>query len=94
MALALSILLQSLGRFINVEVVNSPLDVLIVACVGLALNIASATVIHGKDRTYVYFQPGLTVLRQITAAMAMATATRAGLNHWLTFLNSIKLTMS
>ncbi|KAF8347863.1 CDF zinc transporter [Amanita rubescens] len=46
MALALSILLQSLGRFINIEVVNSPLDVLIVACVGLALNIASATVVH------------------------------------------------
>ncbi|KAF8737215.1 hypothetical protein AX14_013251 [Amanita brunnescens Koide BX004] len=46
MALAFSILLQSLSRFINIEVVDSPFQVLIVACVGLALNIASATVAH------------------------------------------------
>lgn len=58
MALALSILLQSLGRFLNVQVVDSPLDVLIVACVGLALNIASATVVHGTDRTYVIITRG------------------------------------
>lgn len=74
-ALAFSILLQSISRFVNIEVVDSPFQVLIVACVGLALNIASATVVHGTDRTCVDYQPTLTVLRQITAVTAIATRT-------------------
>ncbi|KAF8817385.1 cation efflux protein [Phlegmacium glaucopus] len=46
LALALSICLQSIERFVHVETVDSPMLVLIVACVGLSLNIISAFVIH------------------------------------------------
>ncbi|KAF8630132.1 hypothetical protein AX15_003088 [Amanita polypyramis BW_CC] len=46
LALALSIFLQSLERFVNVETIDSPLLILIVACVGLSLNIASVIVVH------------------------------------------------
>ncbi|KAM6497119.1 CDF zinc transporter [Amanita muscaria] len=46
LALALSIFLQSIERFVNVEPVDSPILILIVGGVGLALNIASALVIH------------------------------------------------
>ncbi|KAF8906263.1 CDF zinc transporter [Gymnopilus junonius] len=46
LALALSICLQSLERFVNVEVVDSPKLVLIIGCVGLGLNILSAIVVH------------------------------------------------
>lgn len=48
LALALSICLQSLERFVNVEVVDSPKLVLIIGCVGLGLNILSAIVVHGE----------------------------------------------
>ncbi|KAF8159476.1 CDF zinc transporter [Crassisporium funariophilum] len=46
LALALSICLQSIERFVHVEVVNSPKLVLIIGCIGLTLNIISALVIH------------------------------------------------
>jgi len=46
LALALSIFLQSLERFINIQPVESPILVLIVACIGLGLNILSAFVVH------------------------------------------------
>jgi zinc transporter 1 len=46
LALALSICLQSIERFVHIQTVDSPLLVLIVACVGLCLNILSAFVIH------------------------------------------------
>ncbi|WWC88949.1 uncharacterized protein L201_003864 [Kwoniella dendrophila CBS 6074] len=45
-ALALSIFLQALERFINVEDVDHPLWVMIVGCCGLALNIVSILVVH------------------------------------------------
>ncbi|WWC69824.1 uncharacterized protein I206_103767 [Kwoniella pini CBS 10737] len=45
-ALALSIFLQSIERFINVEDVDHPLWVMIVGCCGLALNIVSILVVH------------------------------------------------
>jgi len=48
LALALSICLQSIERFVHVEVVNSPKLVLIIGCIGLGLNIISAIVVHGK----------------------------------------------
>jgi zinc transporter 1 len=48
LALALSICLQSMERFVHVEVVNSPKLVLIIGCIGLGLNITSAIVVHGK----------------------------------------------
>ncbi|KAJ3780484.1 putative CDF zinc transporter, partial [Lentinula aff. detonsa] len=46
LALALSIFLQSLERFIEIEQVQNPEDVLIVGCVGLALNILSVLFVH------------------------------------------------
>jgi zinc transporter 1 len=51
LALALSICLQSMERFIIVEVVTSPELVLIVGCIGLVLNIIGAIVVHGKRRS-------------------------------------------
>ncbi|WWD03181.1 hypothetical protein V865_001228 [Kwoniella europaea PYCC6329] len=45
-ALALSIFLQSIERFINVEEVDHPLWVMIVGCCGLALNVVSILVVH------------------------------------------------
>lgn len=48
LALALSIFLQSLERFINIQPVESPILVLIVACIGLGLNILGAFVVHGE----------------------------------------------
>jgi len=52
LALALSIFLQSVERFINIEFVKDPFSVLIVGCVGLALNILSASIVHehGHER--------------------------------------------
>jgi len=49
LALALSIFLQSIERFINIQPVDSPILVLIVACIGLGLNILSAFVVHGES---------------------------------------------
>ncbi|WVW84339.1 hypothetical protein I302_106373 [Kwoniella bestiolae CBS 10118] len=45
-ALALSILLQSIERFIYVEEVDHPLWVMIVGCCGLVLNVISILVVH------------------------------------------------
>jgi zinc transporter 1 len=46
LALALSILLQSLERFINIEPVKNPVSMLIVGGVGLTLNLLSASFVH------------------------------------------------
>jgi len=46
LALALSICLQSIERFTNIQPVDSPLLVLITACTGLGLNILSAFIVH------------------------------------------------
>lgn len=46
LALALSILLQSIERFVHLETVDHPILILIVGCVGLGLNVLSALVIH------------------------------------------------
>ncbi|KAJ3560547.1 hypothetical protein NP233_g10767 [Leucocoprinus birnbaumii] len=46
LALALSIFLQSVERFVHVEVIDEPFLVLVIGCVGLALNIVSAFVVH------------------------------------------------
>lgn len=46
LALALSIFLQSIERFVHLEVVEQPFLVLIIGCVGLGLNIISAFVVH------------------------------------------------
>ncbi|CAI7630384.1 unnamed protein product [Penicillium pancosmium] len=46
LALGVSIFLQSIERFISIEVVEQPKLVLIIGCVGLALNIISACFLH------------------------------------------------
>ncbi|KAJ7224163.1 cation efflux protein [Mycena pura] len=46
LALALSIFLQSIERFINIEPVNTPVQIIIIGSVGLALNIVSVLVVH------------------------------------------------
>jgi zinc transporter 1 len=46
LSLALSIFLQSLERFINMEHVKEPFLMLIVGCVGLTLNLLSAYFVH------------------------------------------------
>lgn len=49
LALGLSILLQSIERFIFLQHVESPKLVLIVGCVGLTLNLVSAAFLHEHD---------------------------------------------
>ncbi|KAI0841358.1 cation efflux protein [Hypoxylon sp. FL0890] len=46
LALGISIFLQSIERFISIQRVENPKLVLIMGCVGLALNIISATLLH------------------------------------------------
>ncbi|KAH7905983.1 putative CDF zinc transporter [Hygrophoropsis aurantiaca] len=46
LALALSIFLQAVERFVNIQPVDNPLFVLIVGGVGLALNILSVLIVH------------------------------------------------
>ncbi|KAI0128140.1 cation efflux protein [Hypoxylon sp. NC0597] len=46
LALGISIFLQSIERFISIERIENPKLVLIMGCVGLALNIISATLLH------------------------------------------------
>ncbi|KAH7920619.1 cation efflux protein [Leucogyrophana mollusca] len=46
LALALSIFLQAVERFVNVQSVDQPIFVLIVGCVGLLLNILSVLIVH------------------------------------------------
>lgn len=52
LALGLSIALQSIERFISLEEVQKPKLVLIVGCVGLALNIVSALFLHEHDHDH------------------------------------------
>jgi Co/Zn/Cd efflux system component len=47
-ALALSIFLQSIERFISVEPIKDPLSVIIVGAVGLCINLLSAFIVHGQ----------------------------------------------
>jgi zinc transporter 1 len=48
LALALSIFLQSIERFINVPEVDNPFLVFIVGCVGLVLNSLCIMLCHGE----------------------------------------------
>ncbi|KXN81685.1 Zinc/cadmium resistance protein, partial [Leucoagaricus sp. SymC.cos] len=45
-ALALSIFLQSIERFVHVQAIENPFSVLIVGCIGLGLNILNVLVVH------------------------------------------------
>ncbi|KAG5636866.1 hypothetical protein H0H81_006588 [Sphagnurus paluster] len=47
LALALSIFLQSIERFIHVEPIDQPIQVLIIGAIGLFLNVISILVVHG-----------------------------------------------
>lgn len=51
-ALGLSITVQSIHRFIFIEYVDNPKLVLIVGCIGLALNIVSALFLHEHSHDY------------------------------------------
>ena len=56
LALALSIFLQSIERFIHIAPVNSPFMMMVIGCVGLGLNILSAFFAHGKcHNATIYF---------------------------------------
>ncbi|KAI1081665.1 cation efflux protein [Whalleya microplaca] len=46
LALGVSIFLSSIERFISIQVVENPKLVLIIGCIGLTLNIISATLLH------------------------------------------------
>jgi zinc transporter 1 len=48
----LSILLQSIDRFISVPEIDHPLWVLIVGCCGLALNVLSILLVHGTSPSH------------------------------------------
>ncbi|KAE8149774.1 cation efflux protein [Aspergillus avenaceus] len=52
LALGVSIFLQSIERFISIEIVEQPKLVLIIGCVGLALNIISASVLHDHGHSH------------------------------------------
>ena len=47
LALGISIFLQSIERFVSLQLVEEPKLVLIMGCVGLTLNIISALFLHG-----------------------------------------------
>ncbi|KAI1518054.1 Cation efflux protein [Pyrenophora tritici-repentis] len=51
-ALGVSIALQAIERFISIEHVQNPKLVLIVGCVGLALNVISALFLHEHDHDH------------------------------------------
>ncbi|KAK5212211.1 hypothetical protein LTR41_002453 [Exophiala xenobiotica] len=52
LALGVSILLQSIERFVSLQHVENPMLVLIVGCVGLVLNIISATFLHEHQHNH------------------------------------------
>ncbi|KAF2134866.1 hypothetical protein P153DRAFT_362589 [Dothidotthia symphoricarpi CBS 119687] len=52
LALGLSILLQSIERFISLEHVENPKLMLIVGCIGLFLNVISALFLHEHDHDH------------------------------------------
>ncbi|OTA95283.1 hypothetical protein M434DRAFT_69581 [Hypoxylon sp. CO27-5] len=70
LALGISIFLQSIERFISIERIENPKLVLIMGCVGLALNIISATLLHehhGHDHVASHRHPSLTHTQPISA---------------------------
>ncbi|KAF9885326.1 hypothetical protein FE257_013043 [Aspergillus nanangensis] len=52
LALGVSIFLQSIERFVSLQRVEKPKLILIIGCVGLALNILSATFLHEHDHDH------------------------------------------
>ncbi|PYH82292.1 putative cation diffusion facilitator family metal ion transporter [Aspergillus uvarum CBS 121591] len=52
LALGISIFLQSIERFVSIQVVEQPKLVLIIGCVGLALNLISASFLHEHDHSH------------------------------------------
>ncbi|GAM35816.1 cation diffusion facilitator family metal ion transporter [Talaromyces pinophilus] len=52
LALGVSIFLQSIERFVSLQRVDHPKLVLIIGCVGLALNIISASFLHEHDHSH------------------------------------------
>ncbi|KAJ5389452.1 uncharacterized protein N7496_000520 [Penicillium cataractarum] len=56
-ALGLSILLQSVERFISLQRIENPKMVFIVGCIGLCLNIISALFLHEHGHGHVHVSP-------------------------------------
>ncbi|KAJ5433357.1 cation diffusion facilitator family metal ion transporter [Penicillium daleae] len=52
LALGVSIFLQSIERFVSVQAVEQPKLILIVGCIGLGLNIISASFLHEHDHSH------------------------------------------
>merc|ERR1712230_283869 len=49
LALGVSIFLQAIERFVSLQPVENPFLVMIIGCVGFALNVISATILHEHD---------------------------------------------
>ncbi|KAK6008574.1 hypothetical protein QM012_000477 [Aureobasidium pullulans] len=51
-ALGLSIFLQAMERFINIQAIDQPRNILIMGCVGLLLNVICILVVHDHDHSH------------------------------------------
>lgn len=74
LALAVSIVLQAIDRFVNLPEVDDPFSVMIVGCIGFALNVCSIFIVHGEVVLLARY------LRMINdeQSMAIPTDTRTG----------------
>lgn len=80
LALGVSIFLQSIDRFVSLEKVQNPELMLIVGCVGLALNLTSATFLHEHDHGMDALRPESIEL-QAQAASSTVEAFSAHTSH-------------
>jgi len=74
--------LQSMERFINIEFVDDPLSMLIVGCVGLSLNLISASIVHEHGHGHSHSPPARPAIDGVTEAndainMEVAGVTRS-----------------
>ncbi|KAG9513241.1 zinc transporter 1, partial [Aureobasidium melanogenum] len=68
LALGVSIFLQSVERFVSLQKVENPMLVLIIGCVGLALNIISVLFLHEHDHDHDHNQDHETPQGQLAEA--------------------------
>ncbi|KAI4134986.1 MAG: hypothetical protein LQ347_001071 [Umbilicaria vellea] len=69
LALGVSILLQAIERFISIQRLENPKLVLIIGCIGLALNIISVCVLH-EHESRDFASNGIQLNRLIRASLA------------------------
>jgi len=65
LALGVSIFLQSVERFINIQRIENPEVILVVGCIGFALNVVSATFLHEHAHDH---GPGVASLEELRQA--------------------------